>query len=107
MKKANSPEIIRNSETFFRIKLIVAVLKNRNLIYRNEMIVPAKYFSRIEAQSQITKEIDKRLRYSYFFISPDPQYDIIKYSDMARCNTYLKFSVLPNFSALVQKNLNH
>jgi hypothetical protein len=78
----------------FQIKLTVAVFKRRKIIYKNEIIVSTKYRRKLQAQKHIQQEIERRLRNSYFFLSPHPDYDIVKYSDMASCNTYLKYKII-------------
>ena len=78
----------------YQIKLIVAVFKRQKLVYHNEIIVSTKYKRKLHAEQHIQQEIERRLRNSFFFLSPHPEYDIVKYSDMANCNTYLKYKII-------------
>ena len=68
------------SPSRFRIKLTVAVYKDKKLVYRNDMMVPTLYDRRSEARAHIKKEIRDRLRNSNFFISPRVDFDLALYS---------------------------
>ena len=74
--------------TRFRIKLTVAVYKDKKLAYRNDMLVPTVYSRRSEARAHIKKEIKERLGNSNFFISPRVDFDLVRYTQEATCNTY-------------------
>jgi len=78
----------------FRIKLTVAVYKEKKLAYRNDMVVPTLYVRRSEARAHIKKEIRERLRNSNFFISPRVDFDLVRYTQEASCNTYLRYRIL-------------
>ncbi len=78
----------------FRIKLTVAVYKDRKLAYRNDMLVPTFYERRSEARAHIKKEIKERLGNSNFFISPRVDFDLVRYAQEASCNTYLRYRIL-------------
>ena len=78
----------------YQIKLTVAVYKQKKSIYRNEIVVSTKYKNKMQASKHIQQEIERRLRNSFFFLSPHPDYDIVKYSDLASCNTYLKYKII-------------
>lgn len=78
----------------FRIKLTVAVYKERKLAYRNDMLVPTFYVRRSEARAHIKKEIKERLGHSNFFISPRVDFDLVRYAQEASCNTYLRYRIV-------------
>lgn len=78
----------------FRIKLTVAVYKDKKLVYRNDMMVPTVYHRRSESRAHIKKEIKERLRNSNFFISPRVDFDLVRYSQEASCNTYLRYRIV-------------
>lgn len=78
----------------FRIKLTVAVYKDKKLVYRNDMLVPSIYQRRSESRAHIKKEIKERLRNSNFFISPRVDFDLVRYTQEASCNTYLRYRIV-------------
>ena len=80
--------------TRFRIKLTVAVYKDKKLVYRNDMLVPTVYGRRSESRAHIKKEIKDRLRNSNFFISPRVDFDLVRYTQEASCNTYLRYRIV-------------
>ena len=78
----------------FRIKLTVAVYKSKKLAYRNDMLVPTVYVRRSEARAHIKKELKDRLGNSNFFISPRVDFDLVRYTQEATCNTYLRYRIV-------------
>ncbi len=58
------------------------------------MNVPALYEKRSECRVHIKKEMQERLRNSNFFISPRVDFDLVRYSHEASCNTYLRYRVI-------------
>ena len=78
----------------FRIKLTVAVYKEKTLSYRNDMIVPTWYSRRSQARAHIKKEIKDRLNHSSFFLSPRVDFDLVRYTREATCNTYLRYRIV-------------
>ena len=58
------------------------------------MNVPALYEKRSECRGHIKKEMQARLRNSNFFISPRVDFDLVRYSHEASCNTYLRYRVI-------------
>lgn len=78
----------------FRIKLTVAVYRDKKLSYRKDLVVPTVYSRRSEARAHIKKEIRDRLRNSNFFISPRVDFDLVRYSQEASCNTYLRYRIV-------------
>ena len=85
----------------YRIKLTVAVYREKKLAYRNDMIVPTMYDLRSEARTHIKKEIKERLLGSNFFISPRVDFDLVRYTQEAACNTYLRYRILEETAPLV------
>ncbi len=83
-----------SQSTRFRIKLTVAVYKDKKLVYRNDMLVPTLYHRRSEARAHIKKEIRDRLGNSNFFISPRVDFDLVRYTQEATCNTYLRYRIV-------------
>ena len=86
-------------EKTYRIQLSVAIFKERKLTYKNEMVVPSRYTRRSEARAHIKKEIRERLAHSSFFISPRVDYDLVRYSQEASCNTYLRYRIIEDLPA--------
>ena len=78
----------------FRIKLTVAVYRDKKLAYRNDMLVPTVYKRRSEARAHIKKELKDRLKNSNFFISPRVDFDLVRYAQEASCNTYLRYRIM-------------
>ncbi|MCC5814625.1 MAG: hypothetical protein JJT78_07710 [Leptospira sp.] len=64
------------------------------LSYKSELLVPTLYGRRSEARAHIKKEIVERLEHSNFFRSPRLDYDLVRYTEEARCNTFLRYSIL-------------
>lgn len=81
-------------EVRFRIKLTVAVYREKKLVYRNDMLVPTLYVRRSEARAHIKREIRERLENSNFFISPRVDFDLVRYTQEASCNTYLRYRIV-------------
>ncbi len=77
----------------FRIKLTVAVYREKRLVYRNDMLVPSVYVRRSEARAHIKKEVKERLRNTNFFLSPRLDFDLVRYAEEASCNTYLRYRI--------------
>lgn len=94
------------SPSRFRIKLTVAVYKDKKLVYRNDMMVPTLYDRRSEARAHIKKEIRDRLRNSNFFISPRVDFDLVRYTQEATCNTYLRYRILEEKARVAAPTLN-
>lgn len=86
--------MLTSLSTRFRIKLTVAVYKDKKLVYRNDMLVPTTYHRRSEARAHIKREIRERLRASNFFISPRVDFDLVRYTQEASCNTYLRYRIV-------------
>ncbi len=78
----------------YRIKLTIAVYKEKRLVYHNDMLVPSAYERRSECRAHIKKEIQERLRKSNFFISPRIDFDLVRYTNEASCNTYLRYRII-------------
>ncbi|MCB1166531.1 MAG: hypothetical protein KDK37_10980 [Leptospiraceae bacterium] len=78
----------------FRIQLTVAVYKNKRLTYKNDMVVPTIYDRRSEARAHIKREIQDRLQNTDFFLSPRVDYDLVRYTNEATCNTYLRYRIV-------------
>lgn len=78
----------------YRVKLTVAVYKEKKLAYRNDMLVPTVYVRRSEARSHVKKEINERLSHSNFFVSPRVDFDLVRYTQEASCNTYLRYRIV-------------
>lgn len=81
-------------ELRFRIKLTVAVYREKKLVYRNDMMVPTLYVRRSEARAHIKREIKERLDNSNFFVSPRVDFDLVRYTQEASCNTYLRYRIV-------------
>lgn len=88
----------------FRIKLTVAVYKEKTLSYRNDMVVPTWYTRRSEARVHIKKEIKERLSHSSFFISPRVDFDLVRYTKEASCNTYLRYRIIDTSQATTDQD---
>ena len=80
--------------TNYRIKLTVAVYKNKKLVYRNDMLVPTLYKRRSECRAHIRKETQHRLRSANFFLSPRIDFDLVRYTQEASSNTYLRYRIM-------------
>ncbi|TGK14078.1 hypothetical protein EHO60_01670 [Leptospira fletcheri] len=87
-KKGNEEERV------YRIRLTVAIYRNNILSYKNDIVVPSIYRRRNEARSHIRKEVTDRLTHSSFFRSPRPDYDLVRYSEEASCNTFLRYRIV-------------
>ena len=97
-------QIQTKQSTNYRIKLTVAVYKNRKLVYRNDMLVPTLYKRRSECRIHIRKETQHRLRNSNFFLSPRIDFDLVRYAQEASSNTYLRYRVIEEKTQ--EKDLN-
>lgn len=80
--------------THYRIKLTIAVYKDKKLVYRNDMIVPTSYARRSECRMHIKREMQARLKTSNFFISPRMDFDLVRYTCEASCNTFLRYRIV-------------
>lgn len=78
----------------YRIRVTVAIYRNHILSYKNEVIIPSEYLRRTEARAHIQKEISERLVHSNFFRSRRPDYDLVRYTEEATCNTFLRYRIL-------------
>lgn len=78
----------------YRIRLTVAIYRNNILSYKNDIVVPSVYIRRNEARAHIRKEVTERLAHSSFFRSPRPDYDLVRYSEEATCNTFLRYRII-------------
>ena len=89
-------------DTTYRIKLTVAVYKDKKLVYRNDMLVPMLYQRRSECRAHIRRETQHRLRNSNFFLSPRIDFDLVRYTQQATSNTYLRYRIMeeknPNYT---------
>lgn len=77
----------------YRVKMTVAVYRSKKLVYRNDLVIPGNFTKRSEARIQIKKEIHERLNNSNFFISPRVDFDLVRYTQEASCNTYLRYRI--------------
>ncbi len=80
--------------TRYRIKLTVVVYQNKKLVHKNDMVVPTTYRRRSEARAHITREKKERLKNTNFFISPRADFDMVRYSEQASLNTYIRYRIL-------------
>ena len=83
-----------NKNKIYRIKIAAVVYKNKKLIYRNEVTLPTIYNLRSECRKHILRETQYRLRNSNFFISPRIDFDLVRYTQEATSNTYLRYRVI-------------
>ncbi|EQA53183.1 hypothetical protein LEP1GSC052_1913 [Leptospira kmetyi serovar Malaysia str. Bejo-Iso9] len=84
---------LKPAETY-RIRVTVAIYRGNILSYKNDVIIPSEYFRRTEARAHIQKEVSERLLHSNFFRSPRPDYDLVRYTEEATCNTFLRYRIL-------------
>lgn len=77
----------------YKIQITVSIYRNGLLSYKNEMFVPSVYSRRSEARGHIKKEISERLKTSNFFRSTRIDYDLVRYSEEATCNTFIRYSI--------------
>lgn len=89
----------------YRIKLTVAVYREKKLAYRNDMLVPTVYMRRSEARAHIKKEIRDRLTNSNFFVSPRVDFDLVRYTQEASCNTYLRYRIAEEEATMGVENI--
>ena len=78
----------------YRVQIRVSVYRDNMLSYKSEFTVPTVYSRRSEARGHIKKEIKERLSHSMFFRSSRLDYDLVKYSEEASCNTFLRYSII-------------
>lgn len=78
----------------YKIMITVAIYREGILSYKSELLVPSLYNRRSEARAHIKKEIAERLEHSNFFRSPRLDYDLVRYTEEAKCNTFLRYSIL-------------
>lgn len=78
----------------YKILITVAIYREGILSYKSELLVPSLYTRRTEARAHIKKEISERLEFSNFFRSPRLDYDLVRYTEEARCNTFLRYSIM-------------
>ncbi|MCE9597418.1 MAG: hypothetical protein K8S54_05560 [Spirochaetia bacterium] len=101
-------QAIMLEKTQYQIRLTVAVYRDKKLVYRNEMTLPTIYDRRSECRAHVKKEIENRLRNSNFFISPRVDFDLVRYTEEATCNTYLRYRIIEREAAVVgQKDFDH
>ena len=88
--------------------MTVAVYRSKKLVYRNELVLPGQHEKRSDTRIQIKKEINDRLRNSNFFISPRVDFDLVRYTQEASCNTYLRYRIVEetSLSPLLEKHSN-
>ena len=92
--KQISEENIKTKTSIFQIKIVMAIYKHKKLIFRNEILVPSEFENDADTRIQINKEITHRLKTDYFFRSPNPDYDIVKYADAASVITYMRYFIV-------------
>ncbi len=81
-------------ERQYKILITVAIYRDGVLSYKSELLVPSLYRRRSEARAHIKKEISERLEHSLFFRSPRLDYDLVRYTEEARCNTFLRYTIV-------------
>lgn len=84
----------KSQENTYKILITVAIYRDGILSYKSELLVPSLYGRRTEARAHIKKEISERLMHSNFFRSPRLDYDLVRYTEEARCNTFLRYSIV-------------
>ncbi|MCE9499942.1 MAG: hypothetical protein K8R21_05515 [Leptospira sp.] len=77
----------------YRILLTVAIYRTGTLSYKNEVFVPTVYSRRSEARGHIKKEIKERIGNSNFFRSPRLDFDLVRYTEEASCNTFIRYTI--------------
>ncbi len=77
----------------YKVQITVSIYRNGLLSYKNEMTVPSVYSRRSEARGHIKKEIRERLDSSNFFRSTRLDYDLVRYTEEATCNTFIRYSI--------------
>ncbi|MBE7411347.1 MAG: hypothetical protein L6Q54_01185 [Leptospiraceae bacterium] len=77
----------------YKIQITVSIYRNGLLSYKNEMTVPSVYNRRSEARGHIKKEIRERLDSSNFFRSTRLDYDLVRYTEEATCNTFIRYCI--------------
>ncbi|WCL48205.1 hypothetical protein [Leptospira sp. GIMC2001] len=83
-----------SAEKKYKILITVAIYREGILSYKSELLVPNLYNRRTEARGHIKKEISERLLHSNFFRSPRLDYDLVRYTEEATCNTFLRYSIM-------------
>ncbi|TGN11849.1 hypothetical protein [Leptospira ilyithenensis] len=77
----------------YRVQVTVAIYREGSLSYKSEILSPAFYSKRTEARDHIRQEIRERLTHSRFFRSSRLDYDLVRYTEEATCNTYLRYTI--------------
>lgn len=95
-----------DSRPEYRIQLTVAVYRQKKLTYRNDVLVPAIYRRRSEARNHIKKEMERRLNHSNFFRSPRVDFDLVRYTNEASCNTYLRYRIIEQPASVPSGNIS-
>ena len=83
-----------STEKKYKILITVAIYREGILSYKSELLVPNLYNRRTEARGHIKKEISERLQHSNFFRSPRLDYDLVRYTEEATCNTFLRYAIM-------------
>lgn len=96
---------LKNPEKFYKILITVAVYRDGFLSYKNELLVPSTYRRRSEARAHIKKEIQERLEKTNFFRSPRLDYDLVRYTEEARCNTFLRYTIIDSDSLMKKEGM--
>jgi hypothetical protein len=86
-------EVKSNLRRKYRVQVTVAIYREGSLSYKSEILSPAFYSKRAEARDHIRQEIRERLAHSRFFRSTRLDYDLVRYTEEASCNTYLRYSI--------------
>ena len=77
----------------YKILLTVAIYRAGALSYKNDVFVPTVYGRRSEARGHIKKEIKERIANSNFFRSPRLDFDLVRYTEEATCNTFIRYTI--------------
>lgn len=77
----------------YKVLQTLAVYRSGELSYKSSVATPYSFEKRKEARFYIEKEIENRLNFSYFFRSNRYEYDLVKYSEEASINTYIRYSI--------------
>ena len=81
-------------KTIYRIEIRVCCFYNDKKVYDQCKVLDTIYPTYEEAYSDIEKEKAMRLKNYYFFKSPNEEFDLVCYVDLATKITYLSFRVI-------------
>ncbi|MCX7633856.1 MAG: hypothetical protein N2Z22_11050 [Turneriella sp.] len=78
----------------YRVKFVIALERDGVFVHRNEFLQPQQFLLLDDALAFCSQDMEKKLREGNYFRSQIYGFDLVRYRNLARLNTYLAYRIV-------------